>query len=229
MLGKPYPFVRDELRGPRGTIAKLVVEKYGTGKRENVEIIRDAVSTPSISEAYMFRPGIGYIAMTGGFNRTTYDEFRVAMRKLKAQGMQHVILDLRGNGGGLVNQAYYVANTFLESGQTIFTQKGRQRRSARSYAADNPSPDNTPIVVMVNGSTASASEILAGALQDHDRALIVGENTIRKRTRSKSVYAEIWLDAAFDDRQIRDAFGQTNSARLFRWQSVQLLYKWRNT
>jgi len=180
MLGKPYPFVRDELRGPRGTVAKLVVERYGTGKRENVEIIRDAVSTPSISEAYMFRPGIGYIAMTGGFNRTTYDEFRVAMRKLKAQGMQHVILDLRGNGGGLVNQAYYVANTFLESGQTIFTQKGRQRRSARSYAADNPSPDNTPIVVMVNGSTASASEILAGALQDHDRALIVGENTFGK-------------------------------------------------
>ena len=180
MLGKPFPTVRDELRGPRGTVAKLVIERYGTGKRENIEIIRDAVSTPSISEAYMFRPGIGYIAMTGGFNRTTFDEFRAAMRKLKAQGMQHVILDLRGNGGGLVNQAYYVANTFLESGQTIFTQKGRQRRSARSYAAENPNPDNTPIVVMVNGSTASASEILAGALQDHDRALIVGENTFGK-------------------------------------------------
>ncbi|NNE97734.1 MAG: PDZ domain-containing protein [Pyrinomonadaceae bacterium] len=180
MLGKPYPVVRDELRGPRGTVAKLVVERYGTGKRENIEIIRDAVSTPSISDAYMFRPGIGYISMTGGFNRTTYDEFRRAMRKLKARGMQHVILDLRENGGGLVNQAYYVANTFLESGQTIFTQKGRQRRSARSFAADNPNPDNTPIVVMVNGSTASASEIVAGALQDHDRALIVGENTFGK-------------------------------------------------
>lgn len=180
MLGKSYPQVRDFLRGPRGTVAKLVVEKYKTGERVPVEIIRDAVSTPSIAEIYMLRPGVGYIAMTGGFNRTTFNEFLEGMKKLKAQGMQNLILDLRNNGGGLVNQAYFVANSFLNDGQVIFTQKGRLDGSARSYAADNPKPDKTPIVILINGSTASASEILAGALQDHDRALIVGENSFGK-------------------------------------------------
>lgn len=180
MLGKPYPYVRDRLRGPRGTLAKVVVERYGTRKHENIEIIRDAVSQPSISEAYMIRPGIGYIALTGGFHRTTFNEFRDAMRKFKAHGLRNLIIDLRGNGGGLVNQAYLVANTFLKKGQTVFTQKGRIREYSRSYATNNKTPYKTPIVILVNGTTASASEILAGALQDHDRALIVGENTFGK-------------------------------------------------
>ncbi len=180
MLGKPYSTVRDYLRGPRGTVAKIVIERFGTKEREDVEIIRDAVSQPSISEAYIVSPGVGYIAMTGGFNRTTYDEFRVAMRNLKLQGMKRVILDLRNNGGGLVREAFYISNTFLETGQTIFTQKGRQRNSAREFKAENPDPDKTPIVIMINGNSASASEILAGALQDNDRALIVGENTFGK-------------------------------------------------
>ncbi len=180
MVGKPYFDVREHLRGPRGTAAKIVIERYATGKREAVEIIRDAVSQPSIAESYMIKPRIGYIAMTGGFNYTTYAEFREAMKELKAQGMEQIVIDLRNNGGGLVNQAYMVANTFLGSGQTIFTQKGRLDGSARTFQAENDSPENMPIVVLVNRNTASASEILAGALQDHDRALIVGENTFGK-------------------------------------------------
>lgn len=180
MLGKPYYEVRDFLRGPRGTLAKVVVERYGTKELETVEIIRDAVSTPSISEAYMLKPGIGYIAMTGGFNRTTYSEFIDAMRELKANGMQNLVLDLRNNGGGLVREAYMVANAFLRQGQTIFVQKGRIQGFSQTYSSENESPDKTPIVILVNGNTASASEILAGALQDHDRALIVGENTFGK-------------------------------------------------
>lgn len=180
MLGKPYFEVRDFLRGPRGTMAKVVVERYGTKELETVEIIRDAVSTPSISEAYMLKPGIGYIAMTGGFNRTTYSEFVDAMRDLKGKGMQNLVLDLRNNGGGLVREAFMVANTFLQQGQTIFVQKGRIQGFSQTYSSDNGSPDKTPLVILVNGNTASASEILAGALQDHDRALIVGENTFGK-------------------------------------------------
>ena len=180
MLGKPFSEVRTFLRGPRGTAAKIVVERYGTGKREAVEIIRDAVSQPSITESYMIRPEIGYIAMTGGFNQTTFAEFRQAMAQLKAQGMHQLILDLRGNPGGLVNQAYQVANTFLGQGQAVFTQKGRIDGTGRTYRSDNPSPDDTPLVLLVNRNSASASEILAGALQDHDRALIVGENTFGK-------------------------------------------------
>lgn len=180
MLGKTVPEVRTNLIGPRGTPVKITVERYATGKREDIEIIRDAVSQPSISESYMVRPGVGYIAMSGGFNQTTYGEFAQAFRKLKADGMNQLVLDLRNNPGGLVNQATRVANTFLGRGQTIFTQKGRIDGVGDTYYADNPSPDKTPLVVLVNGNSASASEILAGALQDHDRALIVGEDTFGK-------------------------------------------------
>ncbi len=180
MLGKSFSEVREVLRGPRGTSAKIVVERYATGKSETVEIVRDAVSQPSIAESYMIRPGVGYIAMTGGFNYTTYAEFVEAMRILKSQGMKQLVLDLRNNGGGLVNQAYQVANTFLGNSQVVFTQKGRIDGSARTFRAENPSPDKTPVVLLVNRNSASASEILAGALQDHDRALIVGENTFGK-------------------------------------------------
>lgn len=180
MLGKPFPEVRDHLRGPRGTSAKIVVERHGTGKKETIEIIRDAVPQPSIQEAYMIRPGIGYIAMTGGFNQTTYGEFVQAMKDLKAEGMKQLILDLKDNGGGLVGQAYRVANTFLSRGQTVFTQKGRILGAAEPYLAENNNPETVPLVVLVNRNSASASEILAGALQDHDRALIVGETTFGK-------------------------------------------------
>lgn len=180
VLGKPFTEVRDKLRGPRGTLAKLVVERFGTGKRETVDIIRDAVPQPSISEVYMIRPGVGYMAMRGGFNQTTYGEFVEGMKFLKTQGMQQLVLDLRDNGGGLVGQAYRVANAFLSTGQTVFTQKGRLGGTSETYRAENENPDKTPIVVLVNRGTASASEILAGALQDHDRALIVGENTFGK-------------------------------------------------
>ena len=113
MLGKPYFDVREHLRGPRGTAAKLVVERYATGKRETVEIIRDAVSQPSIAESYMIKPRIGYIAMTGGFNYTTYAEFREAMKELKAQGMEQIVIDLqkqrrRSGQSGLYGRQYFL-------------------------------------------------------------------------------------------------------------------------
>lgn len=181
VLGKPFSEVRNFLRGPRGTQAKLVIERYTTGKRENIDIVRDSVSQPSISEAYLIRPGVGYIAMTGGFNQTTYAEFVEAMRDLKGRGMKQLIIDLKDNGGGLVGQAYRVANTFLSTGQTVFTQKGRiEGANEPPYRAENPNPETMPVVLLVNRNSASASEILAGALQDHDRALIVGETTFGK-------------------------------------------------
>jgi len=180
MLGKSFSEVRNFLRGPKGTSAKIVVEHAATGKRETVDITRDAVSQPSISESYMIRPGIGYMNLNGGFNQTTYAEFVADMRMLKAHGMQQLILDLRNNGGGLVMQAYRIANAFLSAGQTVMSQKGRIEGVNETLIADNRTPDRSPLVVLVNRNTASASEILAGALQDHDRALIVGENTFGK-------------------------------------------------
>jgi carboxyl-terminal processing protease len=180
MKGKTYPEVRKFLLGPRGTTVKVTVEHPLTHQSETVSIVRDAVSLPSIAQAYMLRPGVGYVAMTGGFNLTTADEFDQSLKELHSKGMNMLVLDLRGNRGGLLIQAVRVANTFLQRGQMIVSQKGRFRDSSQAYAAVNESPDSVPLVVLVNGETASAAEIVAGALQDHDRALIVGETTFGK-------------------------------------------------
>ena len=118
--------------------------------------------------------------MTGGFNLTTNNEFQEALADLHGKGMKMLVLDLRGNRGGLLIQAVKVANTFLQDGQLIVKQEGRIRGSSEVFIADNDAPDNVPLVVLVNGESASAAEIVAGALQDHDRALIVGENTFGK-------------------------------------------------
>lgn len=180
MQGKTFPEVRKFLLGPRGTVVKVTVNHAGNHQTETVSITRDAVSLPSIAQTYMVRPGVGYVAMTGGFNTTTADEFEVSLKDLHTKGMNMLILDLRENRGGLLIQAVRVANTFLQRGQMIVSQKGRFRDSSQTYAAVNEAPDNVPLVVLVNGNTASAAEIVAGALQDHDRALIVGETTFGK-------------------------------------------------
>jgi carboxyl-terminal processing protease len=180
MKGKSYPEVRKFLLGSRGTIVKVTVEHAGSKQIETVTITRDAVPLPSIPQAYLVRPGVGYVAMTGGFNQTTSDEFQEALQDLHSKGMNMLILDLRGNRGGLLIQAVRVANTFLQRGQLIVKQEGRLRGSSENFRAVNDSPDQTPLVVLVNGDSASAAEIVAGALQDHDRALIVGENTFGK-------------------------------------------------
>lgn len=180
MKGKTYPEVRKFLLGKRGTTVKVTVEHPANKQEETFTIVRDAVSLPSIAQAYMLRPGVGYVAMTGGFNLTTADEFEQALKYLHSKGMNMLVLDLRGNRGGLLIQAVRVANTFLQRGQMIVSQKGRFRDSSQNYPAVNETPDNVPIVVLVNGETASAAEIVAGALQDHDRALILGETTFGK-------------------------------------------------
>jgi carboxyl-terminal processing protease len=181
MKGKNFAEVRKFLLGPLGTVVKVTVEHAATGQSETVAITRDAVSLPSIPQAYMVRPGVGYVAMTGGFNTTTADEFQAALGDLHSRGMNMLVLDLRGNRGGLLIQAVQVANMFLQNGQVIVTQKGRIRgASTEPYRAQNNTPDSVPLVVLVDGGTASAAEIVAGALQDHDRALIVGESTFGK-------------------------------------------------
>ncbi|MDQ2977564.1 MAG: S41 family peptidase, partial [Acidobacteriota bacterium] len=180
MKGKTYPEVRKFLLGPQGTVVKVTVEHAATGQSETVTITRGSVPLPSIPQAYIVKPGVGYIAMTGGFNLTTADEFQAALEDLHTKNMNMLILDLRGNRGGLLLQAVRVANTFLQRGQLIVTQKGRIRGATEPFVALNDAPDTVPLVVLVNNDTASAAEIVAGALQDHDRALIVGENTFGK-------------------------------------------------
>jgi carboxyl-terminal processing protease len=180
MAGKFSSDVRDKIRGPRGSIVKITVERASTLKQETVEITRDAVPQPSIPDAYMLRPGVGYIGMTQGFNYTTADELQAALDDLHTQGMQSLVLDLRNNPGGFLDQAIRVSEKFLQSGQVILTQKGRDGLGDKSYRSSNRTPDPTPVVILVNGNTASASEIVAGAMQDHDRALIVGQTSFGK-------------------------------------------------
>ena len=180
MRGRPSAEVRDRIRGPRGTVVKVTVERAATGRIETVEITRDAVAQPSVPDAYMIRPGVGYVDMTRGFNVTTAEELEEALERLRQRGMNGLILDLRNNPGGFLDQAIRVAEKFLSDGQVILTQKGRNLTADRTYRATNNAPDMTPLVILISRGTASASEIVAGAMQDHDRALIVGENSFGK-------------------------------------------------
>lgn len=180
MRGKPSIEVRDKIRGPRGSTVKLTLERAADKRLAKVDIVRDAVPQPSIPDAYMLKPGVGYIDMTRGFNYTTTDELLDSLERLHAKGMNSLVLDLRNNPGGFLEQAIHVAEVFLQNGQLILTQKGRNGFRDNSYESRNSSPDMTPLVILVNESTASASEIVAGAMQDHDRALIVGQTSFGK-------------------------------------------------
>ncbi len=172
--------VRDKIRGRKGTIVRLGVERGETKKLETIEIRRNRVPQPSIPDAYLLRQGIGYVDLTNGFNYTTADELNAALAALHEQGMTSLVLDLRGNPGGILDQAVKVAEKFLSSGDTIVTQRGRFRIDNRAWKSANKNAEKIPLVVLVNDQSASASEIVAGALQDYDRALIVGETTFGK-------------------------------------------------
>ena len=178
MQGKPSAEVRDKIRGPRGSKVSLTLEKASTGKFETVDIIRDAVPQPSVPDYYMIKPGVGYIDMTRGFNYDTAEEMKYALSYLNEQGMKGLVLDLRGNPGGLLDVSVEVAAKFLRSGQVVVSQRGRL--SNRVWRVPTDETEQTPIVVLVSRFSASASEIVSGALQDHDRGLIVGENTFGK-------------------------------------------------
>jgi len=180
MAGKSSLEVRDKIRGPRGSTVKLTLERAADKRIEKVDIVRDAVPQPSIPDAYMLKPSVGYIDMTRGFNYTTTDELLDALDRLHARGMTSLVLDLRNNPGGFLDQAIHVAEVFLRSGQVILTQKGRNGFRDNTYESRNNAPDMTPLVILINENTASASEIVAGAMQDHDRALIVGQTSFGK-------------------------------------------------
>lgn len=180
MHGKPSLEVRDKIRGPRGSVVRMTLERALDKRIETVVLTRDAVPQPSVPDAYLIRPGVGYIDMTRGFNYSTTDELQEALARLHANGMTSLVLDLRNNPGGFLDQAIHVAEVFLPSPQLILTQKGRNGFRDNSYESRNSSPDLTPMVILINGNSASASEIVAGAMQDHDRALIVGTTSFGK-------------------------------------------------
>ncbi|PYS50343.1 MAG: hypothetical protein DMF68_07530 [Acidobacteria bacterium] len=173
--------VSKNVRGERGESVTIKIERAGVPGPLTFTIVRESVPLPSIRNAYMIRPGTGYIGLTGGFQQTTGDELREAMTKLKAQGMRQVVLDLRGNPGGLLNQAIEVASEFLQRGQPIVSIRGRvEHKEPYIYRSTGTEPEDFPLVVLINHNSASASEIVAGAFQDLGRALIVGQTSFGK-------------------------------------------------
>jgi carboxyl-terminal processing protease len=173
--------VSRNVRGGLGEPVNIKVERAGSEAPLYFAIVRDLVPLPTIRNAYMIRPGIGYVGLTGGFQRSTDKELRDSIDKLKAEGMRQLILDLRGNPGGLLDQAINVASEFLPRGQTIVSVKGRTEYSEPYvYKSKGADPEDMPLVVLINRNTASASEIVAGAIQDQGRGLIVGETSFGK-------------------------------------------------
>jgi carboxyl-terminal processing protease len=169
------------VRGDYGTSVDITVERAGEPKPLTVNIKRDEVPFPSVRNSFMIRPDVGYIGLTGGFNQETSDELSEAIEQLKKEGMTSLLLDLRDNPGGLLRQAVQVAETFLPRGVEIVSVRGRDGRyQAQMYRSENSEPETMPMVVMINGDTASASEIVAGAMQDKGRAWIVGEESFGK-------------------------------------------------
>ncbi len=165
------------LKGPKGSTVHIKILRVGIKEPIPLTIVRAAIPTNSISNTLMIRPGIGYIRIKD-FTATTVRELDEAIDKLKAEGMQKLVLDLRMNPGGLLDAAVGVSDHFLDKGQMIVYTKGRTADSAQDYVAPGKHKKlDMPMVVLINRGSASASEIVAGALQDHDRALIVGETS----------------------------------------------------
>ncbi len=178
------------LRGPKGTPVHIAIVRQGYDQPLEFTVIRDAITLHAVPYSFMASPTVGYIRLQD-FNEQTAcgpregegceRELERALRELKESGATAYILDIRDNPGGLLDQAFAVSNLFLRKGQLVVFTRGRTRRDESNYITETESPWSTvPLVVLTSRHSASASEIVAGALQDHDRALIVGETTFGK-------------------------------------------------
>jgi len=171
--------VADLLKGPKGTPVQVLVAREGVDKPLAFNLIRDAIPRYSVQNAFYIKPGIAYIDIEQ-FNENTSHELEDAFKKLDERKIQGLILDLRANPGGLLNEGVSVAGRFLKRGQTVVSHRGRTSPEKPYMAGNGSSSRNYPIVIVVDRYSASAAEIVAGALQDHDRAWIFGDNTFGK-------------------------------------------------
>jgi carboxyl-terminal processing protease len=168
------------MRGPKGSKVVVTVMREGVKKPIDFELTRDEIPIQSV-KSISLKPGFGYVRISN-FTGTTTQEFEKALEKLEASEapMKGLVLDLRNNGGGLLNQAISISDEFLDKGAVV-SMKGRDRKNTKVFnATPSPVQRTYPIVVLINGGTASASEIVAGALQDHKRALVIGTTSFGK-------------------------------------------------
>jgi len=166
-----------KLRGARGTPVTVSIRRAGYDKLNDVEVVRDEINIPSVPAAFMLSSDIGYIQLRD-FSETTDRELGAALKDLTGKGMKRLLLDIRENPGGPLDQAIKVSNRFLPKGDMIVYTRGRIPNSDQDYhAVENSEYTNLPVVMLANRKSASASEIVTGALQDHDRVVVVGETT----------------------------------------------------
>lgn len=169
------------MRGKRGTKVKLAIERQTLDELVEVEVVRDAIELHSIETAFMLdkEAGIGYVRLSQ-FARTSYDELREALQKLRSEGLQKLIIDLRGNTGGFLDQAILIANEFLPAEKLIVYTEDRHGNKQKEYSRGNGTSTDLGLAILVDETSASSSEILAGAIQDNDRGLVLGRRTFGK-------------------------------------------------
>ena len=169
-----------KLRGKKGTKVKLTIKRKGIKNLMSFTIIRDKIPTYSVDAAFIYAPATGYIKLNR-FGENTFTEFKNALVKLKEQGMKKLVLDLRDNPGGYLDHAANIADEFLSDDKLIVYTKGRKSQYSNTLKAEHEGVfEQGSLIVLVDEGSASASEIVSGALQDHDRALIVGRRTFGK-------------------------------------------------
>jgi carboxyl-terminal processing protease len=168
------------LKGPKGTQVHVTITREGYDQPLEFSITRDEITQQSVDIAFLVRPHVAYIHISNFSNENTNDQLTEALQKLDEKDLQGLILDLRGNPGGLLEEAVEVADHFLEKSQLIVYHSGRHSEEKRYYATHGEDGSEFPMIVLINRMTASAAEIVTGALQDHDRALVIGEPSFGK-------------------------------------------------
>ncbi len=178
MAGLPSEDVSSSLKGPKGT--SIVVEVQRGSEKKRFSVTRDEIKLPDVPYSGMLNQSVGYIKLNS-FTPTAAAEVKTAFSDLKSKGMKELVLDLRGNGGGLLIEAVKIVNMFIKKDQTVVTTKGRVAEENRVYKTlDNPLDMEIPLIVLIDEGSASASEIVAGSLQDLDRAVIIGNDSYGK-------------------------------------------------
>jgi carboxyl-terminal processing protease len=171
--------VADMLKGAKGTVVHISLGREGWEKPIEVTVTRDEIPRPGVEYFTMVKPGIGYVRVST-FNETTDSDLAEALRQLDVSKLDGLIIDLRNNGGGLLNQAVGMADMFLDKNEIVVSHRGRASQNRPYYAIRGNQGIEVPVIVLINGQSASASEIVSGAIQDHDRGLIVGETSFGK-------------------------------------------------
>jgi len=171
--------VADMLKGAKGTTVHISLGREGWEKPIAVTVVRDEIPRPGVEYFTMVKPGIGYVRVST-FNETTDSDLIDALKQLDVSKLDGLIIDLRNNGGGLLNQAVGMADMFLDKNEIVVSHRGRNSSERRYYALRGNQGIEVPLIVLINGQSASASEIVSGAVQDHDRGLIVGETSFGK-------------------------------------------------